>query len=183
MRNDYFNFITPSKRENDYRLQKLVFDKRMMQQLTKGKRKVIYPFADIIPPKTGDLMYIAEPFQRKFGKKNGLHIQSSVIYLVDGEERVLESDYQTLESDWNCINMLPYGMLEKECRYYIRINKVQTRRFSSLKPSEIIHGNLQEYSTKNINRFHLISFEIVDKNTVEDWYDAIHAEEIFNDLF
>lgn len=177
---DGLNNLSPP--DNDYRLNHIVMSSRMIRQLQRGRRKVIYTqeyYLDNYLPQVGELLYIAEPFLRRYGVGyKGMIVPHSILY-SDNAEKILAQVEELPDRERYAAN----AMREQEARYFIRVKRVQYRVLKSLikQIKEIIHDSLGDAQRKD--RVLLIEFEMASDEEVQDWYNRKHADELFDVLF
>lgn len=165
--------------KDDYRLRRLTFSKKMIQQLQRGRRSVIYPddYFDNDLPSDGELLYIAEPFHRRYGLDGkGMIVPSSILY-SDKAEKILQQVQQLPERETLTAN----AMLEHEARYFVRVKKVKYRIIKSLHFKDLIYDSFGD--AKRNDRVVMITFELLSDKEVQDWYNYQRAEEWFESIF
>ena len=145
------------------------FTSKMIRKFVTGSRKVIigtdyrgdYHVGNL--PKRKEILYVAEPFRRRFGMKDGLQVEDHVQYKADNELlQINKTEYLTdTYTKWLPAN----AMLEHEARFFVEVEYVQHRIFQSLKLSEIIHDG--SYDLAKTNRVWLLTFSSVSKEYVQ----------------
>lgn len=145
------------------------FTPKMIRKFITGSRKVIigtdyrgdYHAGNL--PKRKEILYVAEPFRRRFGMKYGLQVEDHVQYKADNE--LLQINKTEYLSDTYTKWLPANAMLEHEARFFVEVEYVQHRIFQSLKLSEIIHDG--SYDLAKTNRVWLLTFSSVSKEYVQ----------------
>lgn len=141
----------------------------MIRKFITGSRRVIigtdysgdYQY-DNLPAKK-EILYIAEPFRRRFGIMNGLEVEDHVQYQADNEcFQINKTEYLAgTYTKWLPAN----AMLKHEARFFVEVEYVQHRVFKSLRLSEIIHD--ESYDLTRVNRVWLLTFSSVSKEYIQ----------------
>lgn len=153
-----------------YRMGRIIFDKKMITQLQRGRSKAILNIdMQDEQPVVGKLYYVAEPFIKLYVEDKGMVQEERIIYSDDSIKH--QTDIEVVDYE----GFSPLAMQEYQARYFLRIVKSQVRILKSLSCKDAIYKNLLSMNRKD--RVYYISFELVSKDEIEAWYEEQEREE------